>query len=108
MAQLEFNHNGVPLIGFGRSFMLTTKGAPSENTTKKTSKITPDLDDFVTVGDTRVASWGSGNNFPQLAEDIIGKTGVLNTGLKFIRNFTLGQGVFPCRITGYDESGKAT
>jgi hypothetical protein len=106
MAQAEFNASGTPLIAFGRSFMLTTTGAPStENPNKQVSKVTPDLDDFATVGDLRVANWGSSNNFPQLAEDIIGKTGVLNTGLKFIRNFTLGQGVFPCKITGFDADG---
>jgi len=89
--------------------MLTTTGGPSmaapEVAAKKLSKITPDLDDFTTVGNVQVANWGSGNNFPQTAEDVIGKTGVLNTGLKFIRNFTLGQGIFPCRVTGYDEDG---
>lgn len=105
MAQFEFNESGVPLIGFGRSYMVTTKGAPSDDMPKKISKVTPDLDDTVTVGSNKVACWGNGNNFPQLAEDIIGKTGVLNTGLKFIRNFTLGQGIFPCRVTGYDPEG---
>lgn len=105
MAQFEFNNSGVPLIGFGNSFMVTTTGSPADSPVKKASKITPDLDDYVTVGNTRVANWGSSNNFPQLAEEIIGKTGVLNTGLKFIRNFTMGQGIFPCRITGYDPAG---
>lgn len=107
MAHLEFNTSGVPLIGYGRSFMATTTGAPSQET-KKVSKITPDLDEFTTIGSDNVANWGSGNNFPVTAEDIIGRTGVLNTGLKFIRNFTLGQGVFPCRITGYDPEGNET
>lgn len=37
--------------------------------------------------------------------DIIGRTGVLNTGLKYIRNFTMGQGIFPVKVTGYNDKG---
>lgn len=103
MADLIFNSQGVPLIGSGRSFMMSTTGAPIENT--PVAPVSPILDDKVSIGNLSVPSWGDGNNFPQKAEEIIGKTGVLNTGLKFIRNFTLGQGIFPCKVTGYDEKG---
>jgi hypothetical protein len=30
---------------------------------------------------------------------------VLNSGLKFIRNFTLGQGIFPVTVEGFDDNG---
>jgi len=55
-----------------------------------------------------VADWGSGNRFPDMADALVSRVGVLNTGLKFIRNFTLGQGIYPVRVTGYDDAGNET
>jgi len=40
-----------------------------------------------------------------MADQVISSVGVLNTGLKFTRNFTLGQGIFACTVTDFDESG---
>jgi hypothetical protein len=48
---------------------------------------------------------GTGNRFPDASDALISKVGVLSTGLKFIRNFTLGQGIYPVRVTGYDDRG---
>ena len=53
----------------------------------------------------KISPWGSSNNFPQIADELINKIGVLNTGLKYIRNVILGQGIFPCKVKGYDDSG---
>ncbi len=100
MAEVLFNNNGVPMMAFGRTFLAATTGTPVVNTTQ----VSPDTED-INVDKIKIASWGDGNTFPHDAEDIISKVGVLNTGLKFIRNFTLGQGVFPCRVTGYDDNG---
>ena len=30
---------------------------------------------------------------------------MLNTGLKFLRNLTVGQGIYACRVKGFDEKG---
>jgi len=104
MVELLFNDKGIPLAGYGRTFMSTTSGTPDFDQ-KSITQVTPDLDDKVQVGSAAVASWGNSNNFPAEAEEIIGKTGVLNTGLRFIQRYILGQGVFPCRVTGYDDKG---
>ena len=32
-------------------------------------------------------------------------TTVLNTGLRFLRNLTMGQGIFACRVKGYNDKG---
>ena len=106
MAEVLFNKEGVPLLASGKSYLGTTTGVPVERP-KSTSSPKPakaDLDQ-TTVGDYDVASWGPINNWPKIADDIISKVGVLNTGLRFTRNFTLGQGIFPCVITGYDANG---
>lgn len=104
MAEVLFNNKGIPLMASGRTFMMDTAGSPAVDP-KSITQVTPELDDTVSVGNLKVASWGNGNSFPSDAEEIIGKTGVLNTGLRFLLRVILGQGVFPCRVTGYDEKG---
>ena len=105
MADVLFNNRGVPLMAFGSTFFAATAGTPPINTTS----VSPDTQNQdITLGKYKVVSWGDANTFPHDAEDIIGKIGVLNTGLKFIRNFTLGQGVFPCRVSGFDNEGNET
>lgn len=70
-----------------------------------TSKPLDKLDFPVGVGTYKVSPWESSNNFPQQADLLIQKTGVLNTGLRTLRNVILGQGIFPCKVTGYDNDG---
>lgn len=53
----------------------------------------------------KVVSWGRGNAFPQRAAETIQGTSVLNTGLKFLRSLTIGQGIYPCQVTGFDAKG---
>lgn len=104
MAEVLFNPSGLPMMAHGKTFMASVTGMPAANP-KQVSKTNQDVDDKITAGKYTVASWGSGNTFPQDAELIIGKTGVLNTGLSFIHKFTLGQGLFPCKVTGFDADG---
>lgn len=101
MSNLVFNNQGVPLLGFGEKHFISTTGAPRPEATKQIE--TPE--DTIDLAGQTIVSWGGNNDFPTTANETIRSVGVLNTGLKFIRNFTLGQGIFPCRITGYDEYG---
>lgn len=114
MSDTLFNKEGVPLMAFGTKHFITTSGAPrdklnakkaTENEKPKVTKQTEVIEDKLTVGNVEIAAWGSNNDFPKTAYDTIRSVGVLNTGLKFIRNLTLGQGIFPCEVTGYDEKG---
>ena len=103
MTKILFNDKGTPLKAYGTKFFATTTGAPVAPV--KTNQTVEELDDTVAVGNHTVSPWGSDNNFPQSMLDVIAKTGVLNSGLKYIRNFTLGQGVYPVKVTGFDEKG---
>lgn len=106
MSEVLFNKKGVPLMAFGTNSFYSTIGAPVEKkATKKKSKSIVKVDEKITVGGNTVVSWGENNNFPLQAADIIKKVGVLNTGLKFTRNFTIGQGIFPARVAGYNADG---
>ncbi|MCX5841980.1 MAG: hypothetical protein NTY16_11145 [Deltaproteobacteria bacterium] len=102
MAEILWSNKGVPLMAFGKSYFASTTGSPEVVKPAKTIK---ELTETETFEKYTISPWGSDNNFPGKALDIIGKTGVLNTGLKFIRNFTLGQGIFPVKILGYDDQG---
>ena len=103
MADILFNKKGVPLSAYGKPFFATTTGSPADR--PAVSQQTEVVEDTATAGTATVVAWGANNDFPNLANDIIRQVGVLNTGLKFIRNFTIGQGIFPCKIAGYDEYG---
>lgn len=52
-----------------------------------------------------VMNWGKDNLFPLKAADKIASTSVLNTGLKFLRSLTIGQGLYACEVTGVDAKG---
>lgn len=106
MAEILWNRDGVPLMMSGKSYMGSTTGAPADKL-KNTASPKPSAADLdkITVDSVPYAAWGPNNDWPTKADEIIGKVGVLNTGLRFTRNFTLGQGIFPCQVTGYDEKG---
>ena len=104
MAEVQFNKSGVPLMGYGtRGVFMSTTGTPAIK-----PKIAEPKDagkDKTTVDKIDISDWGVGNNFPLTADETINKVGVLNSGLKFIRNFTIGQGIYPVKVTGYDDKG---
>lgn len=105
MAQAEYNDKGVPLVAFGtRGVYINTTGAPVEKPKKIANPKVADPDK--TIVDTyEISDWGTGNNFPTTADTTINSVSVLNSGLKFIRNFTIGQGIFPVIVEGYDNDG---
>lgn len=105
MAEILFSANGTPSMAYGSNFMASTSGLGGEASKQKPTKVEQKIDDKVMVAGKEVVAWGENNTFPQDAETIINGNGVLNTGLAFIQKFTLGQGVFPCRVTGYDADG---
>ena len=113
--QILYNKKGVPLSAFGTKAYYTTKGSPAKDkiTPQQTQEIklpvsrpANDDPDVTEITGVSVALWGGTNNkFPDDAIDTIRKIAVLNTGLRFVRNFTLGQGIFPAKVTGYDKYG---
>jgi len=111
MAQILFNTQGVPLaISTNRFFASTKTDTASTVFTKQKREFAKLTDtsvnqEFVQLTSIKLLSWGTQNDFPQWADKIIGSTSVLNSGLKFIRNIVLGQGLMACRIDGYDEKG---
>lgn len=110
MADILFSKDGTPLMISSRSYYAATNGAPSGITKEEKKALIKVVDtktdqDFFTLTGIKMLSWNSNNDFPQWADKIITSTSVLNSGLKFIRNFTLGQGIYACRVTGYDADG---
>lgn len=104
-----YSKNGTPLIISCSSAFMQTTGAPGilkeqKKKADQTVNTSPDQD-FFSVSNIKMLMWGKNNDFPQWANDIITSTSVLNSGLKFIRNFTCGQGIYACKIEGYDDDG---
>jgi len=106
MADILFNKQGIPLLASGKNFLGKTTGVPEPKSKLATTPKPAEINlDKTNVGNIKLASWGSANNWPDNADGIINKVGTLNTGLRFTRNFTLGQGIFPCTVTGFDTDG---
>lgn len=106
--EVLFDKSGSPLLAYGSSAIIKTTTVPSSSRSAKDPIVTNPIKPLTfsqELGGFQISPWGSNNNFPQTADDLIGKIGVLNSGLKFVRNVILGQGIFPCKIKGYDDDG---
>ena len=103
-----FNGQGFPLLMQSSLMFGETTGFP-QNEIEERQKILSPADNssvsYIDLDGCKIRPWGEGNDFPQKASQEIGNTSVLNTGLKFLRNLTLGQGIYPCTVTGYDDKG---
>ena len=80
------------------SAFLETTGKPENYIKEKLKILSPyasTLEDIVKYEDYQVISWGKDNRFPHAANKQITTTSVLNTGLKFLRSLTIGQGIYP-------------
>ena len=106
-----FNEEGTPLMLTSTSSFMETTGKPSDYEDKKEKRMkvlspfNANLENTITYDKYRVISWGQDNLFPIEANKQISTTSVLNTGLKFLHRLTVGQGVFPCKIKGWDDKG---
>jgi len=105
MANILYNTQGIPLIGYGtKGTYISTSGVPGMKPKRTAAPKDPDHDK-TSLDNFEISDWGTGNTFPVTIDQIINSVGVLNSGLKFIRNFTLGQGIFPVTVTDYDSDG---
>lgn len=104
--EVIYNKNGYPLAATCTTAFIDIKqDAKKEMKSRDILSPSDPNAPYVMWNNYRVLSWGRNNDFPHLADKVIGETSVLNTGLKFLRQLTLGQGLFPCSVTGYDDSG---
>ena len=104
-----FDKAGYPVMMTCSSFFAESSGERSKKAENKLKKMIQPFDyttqKWVEYNNHKVALWGKDNKFPQKAAEIIAGTSVLNTGLKFLRSLTVGQGIFACEVTGYDADG---
>ena len=102
-----YNNEGVPLMMHSDIAFYDTK-LDKQTTDERRRVLFPYDDtrhDFIEVAGLRVLSWGKDNLFPWHAAETVRNTTVLNTGLRFLRNLTMGQGIFACKVKGYNDKG---
>lgn len=102
-----YNKEGVPLMMHSDIAFYDTK-LDKQASDERRRVLFPYDDtrhDFIEVAGQRVLAWGKDNLFPCHASDIVRNTTVLNTGLRFLRNLTMGQGIFVFRVKGYNDKG---
>lgn len=105
--EILFNNDGTPLIMYGSQMFADTVG--TSGSAVKSKNILAPFDqwrrNYTYIDDNKVVGWGLDNRFPQHALKTVAETTVLNTGLHFLRNLTIGQGIYPCTVSGYDDQG---
>ncbi len=105
--EIQYNNRGVPLLMFSRNMFADTVTDRQTSDSRRRALFPNDNNrrDYVYVDDFRVVAWGDDNQWPTTAIKLVRDTTVLNTGLKYLRNLTLGQGLFACKVEGYDDNG---
>ena len=96
--EIVYNNSGTPLLFLGNK----TYG----QTVRPAERVKEELYNVFTHNQKEYAYWGSTNRYPEDALDIIGKTGVLSTGLNYKCRCCYGQGVLPMTLAAVDEDGK--
>ena len=102
-----YNNDGVPMMMYSSMMFADTTGTDREAVNKR-NILTPYDElrrEYFYVNGNKIVPWGPKNDFPQKALRMVSETTVLNTGLHFLRNLTLGQGIYPCTVSGYDNDG---
>lgn len=108
--EILFNEKGAPLMMSATTAFLESVGLPKMTAKRdeRSKALFPYNDsrhNYLQVGSHKIVAWGGNNDFPNVAVSTVRNTTVLNTGLKFIRNFTMGQGIFACKVKGFDDNG---
>jgi len=94
--EVIFNKSGMPLMFLSdRTYGQTVTTA---------EKVKEEVVSVFTHNQTDYAYWGNDNRYPEKALDIIGKTGVLSTGLNYKCRCCYGQGVLPMTLAGMGEN----
>ena len=104
-----FDKAGYPVMMTSNLMFAEAVGKRSARAENKLKKLLQPFDfvnqKYVSYNGYKVACWGKENKFPQRAAATIAGTSVLNTGLKFLRSLTIGQGIYPCTVSGFDDKG---
>lgn len=95
--EILFDKDGDPVMFRSDKIFGLTKQEPKPEKPQET----------FTVGNKEFVCWGEGNRYPDDAVRIIGRTGVLSTGIGFKARTSFGQGVVPMDVQGYDDNGEA-
>jgi len=100
---LTFDKNGRPDYYIGKKAIINFED-PSLPKDKKTIDITTDSEPD-NLGKLKYIKWYADNDFPITAHTLIDKTPVLKNALRTLTKVTAGQGLYPCRVKGFNDDG---
>lgn len=95
---VEFDKKGNPTISISKkNVVMLSTGEEALPVIKPNKEY-----DVKSIGSFKSIPWYDNDDFPNTVDTIISETPVLKRALTDITKITLGQGVFPCRVTGYN------
>lgn len=106
--EILFNKAGDPLMFDSSVMRIENEGLPSNYDEKRKELLsTYSLGDVRTTpyGGEEWVDWGADNDFPRFAANVIAKTSVLNTGLRFLHRVLVGNGLQAVKVVGVKEDG---
>ena len=109
--EILYNNEGTPLLMNSTLFYGETTSDKTAIEERRQVLFPFDKEhhrEYIDVNGKKVICWGPDNQFPYHAIRIVRDTTVLNAGLKFLWRLTIGQGIYACEVTGYNEHGDET
>ncbi|PXX96908.1 hypothetical protein DF185_19910 [Marinifilum breve] len=104
----EFDKGGNPIFAVGGNFVATSMGGGGTASGKKKKadvNIKLDDDGLAQVGSYKVSPWGDDNDFPSVLQKHLRKSGILRSSIDYKVRLGMGQGLFACKVKGYDNDG---
>jgi len=102
----QFDQNGNPLVGIGKTVMISKRRAVINEASSDPSRTVPYEVSVPSVGKFFVSNWGDDNDYPgMLYDDYIMKSTVLRAAIDTKAEVLIGQGVYPVILSDYDSKG---
>ena len=98
--------NGIPIFRTTERVFFDTVKSDKPNDARQTKNITIEKSNTFFFKGIEFVNWGNNNRFPDDAELLVHRTGVLQTALNYKSRCCYGQGVIPVVSDGLDENLK--
>lgn len=98
----QFDKKGNPTFAMGSNTVITSVQTKRR---KSDIKIVLRDDDKLSVDKYEVSVWGDDNDFPSTLKKHLRKSGILRSSIDYKVRLAMGQGLYACKVTGYNKDG---